>query len=229
VATDFILQRNDIINTALRIIGVLPTGEDTSSSFIQNQTNEAVEALQLVLLDLQNELDMPFRVKAVNTTITASTQTLAIDTDHIDILNAFLRIDTSDHLLQIIGRQNYEDIVDKSTESQPQMIFFDKQVASPIITFWPVPDISYDLHYKVLTVFNDFTNGTDDPRTTDNFPERWLRFIVYALAIDLGEQYQIPERDLIRLERKMEQMKKNAIMRDSDRKTSSFFVGSYPN
>lgn len=76
---DFTMTRAGVIAMALRLIGVLPTGEDTSSDFIVNQTEEAQTAFQMILSFLQNKTSSPFKEKVLSVNPVASEEVTGSD------------------------------------------------------------------------------------------------------------------------------------------------------
>lgn len=66
-------DRTKIVNTVLRMILQLPTGEDASADFVQNLTTEIVDILHTVLMEDMNSGFLPYRhVPSVMTFATAS-------------------------------------------------------------------------------------------------------------------------------------------------------------
>lgn len=63
-----------MISRAMRLSGVLSTGENPSSAFMKNKYNEASDALHAFLLGLQNESTSPFKITRSQSTFSESSQ-----------------------------------------------------------------------------------------------------------------------------------------------------------
>lgn len=338
---DWTLTRSEIIAMALRLIGVLPTGEDTSADFITNQTDEAQDALHMILHGLLNETSSPFRKKTFAVPLVASeevtgsdanvytsrethttpnaaawqsstsyskgdlvfatsrggyyyqaqnagtsgsgeptfpTQPGATVTDNDITWKAFadtkpitgaaykevwellgetggvyaqnteyrtisdVQLDPSvveinqvwyreneddDTEIELISRSAFNDLVDKVETGEPVYAFFDDSF-TPKLKLWPKPDSTdYLILYDAVTIFNDMDLGSDTGISTQNFQNRWIRYLAYELACHLGEEYQVKNSKLLRLERKAKEYKKLAIIKDRDNVESRFTKGAY--
>lgn len=333
--------RSEIISMALRIIGVLPTGEDTSSDFVINQTAEATAALLMILASLQNESMSPFKrqvltaplvasstvtgsdslvytatsthttpntsswassmaftkgalifptvragyyyqaqnagtsgaseptfIAAPSVTVTDNTITwlsypdtkpitgaanlqyweqtgasgsvytqnkeyraicdVKLNPNTIAVLKVWYRESTqNDTVLQTMSKSEYEGIEDKTYSGMPTHCYFNDSF-SPTLHLYPSPNsTSIVIMYEALTGFNDMDLGSDTGITTQNFKNRWIQYIVYALAEHLGEEYQIPDGKMARLAAKAEQYKRGAMARDYSSFHSEYLDGAY--
>tara|TARA_R110000744_G_scaffold228_2_gene861 strand:- start:5863 stop:6891 length:1029 start_codon:yes stop_codon:yes gene_type:complete len=338
---DWTLTRAEIINLALRLIGVLPTGEDTSSDFITNQTDEAQNALNMILSGIQNETTQPFRRKQFSAPLVASEEVtgsdssvytsrkthtspnaatwvlstayskgdlvfpssrggyyyqaqgagtsdsseptfpvqpgstvvdnditwkafpdskpvtgasykefweltgstgsvyaqntqyrtisdVQLDPNVLSVNKVWYREDSDrDVKLELISRDTYLNISDKIETGEPIYAYFDDTFV-PKLKLWPKPDTTnYLIMYDAVTVFNDMDLGADTGASTENFLKRWIRFLSYELAVHLGEEYQIKESKILRLERKADKYKKFAIMKDGESVERRFTKGAY--
>lgn len=338
---DWSLTRNEIISKALRLIGVLPTGDTTSSDFITAQTDEAQDSLNMILSDLVNHTTNPFRYKTYSAPLVASDvvtgsdslnytvrlshtspnastwssstayskgalvfptsragvyfeaqnagtssgseptwvsditalttdntiswkacpdskpitggvdsqyweqtgtggvayaqntsyraiQDIYIDSNVISISKVWYRdTDNSDTELEIVSRDVYNSLIDKYYTGDPTLAFFDNQI-QPILRLWPIPtDTTKIIMYEGSTLFNDMDSGSDTLQGTLNLKTRWTSYLVYALACDLGEEYQLSDAKLARLERKRDEFLKLAKARDNDNISCNFLKPAY--
>ncbi len=338
---DWTLTRSEIIASALRLIGVLSTGEDTSSDFITNQTDEAQDALHMILMSLQNETSNPFRKVTLSVPVVSSEEVtgsdsniytsikthtspnastwvmstsyskgdlvfpssrggyyyqaqgagtsdsseptfpaqpgatvvdnditwkafpdtkpvtgasykqfweqsgstggsyaqnteyraigdVQLDPNVLEVTQVWYREDVDDDVeIKLISKQEYNNIVDKTDTGDPFYAYFD-DTFTPTLRLWPQPDSTdYLIMYEAVTVFNDMDLGSDTGISTENYLNRWIRFLAYELAVHLGEEYQIKSKKIERLERKAREYKKFAIMRDNATVTNRFTKGAY--
>ena len=128
-------------------------------------------------------------------TITQNTLTLANGTSNytlpvgtIDILDAVIREDDIDQIVNRITIQEYNQIPNKTDTGKPSQYMLDRQY-TPVIYFWNVPDKAYTLNYWVMNQIEDITASNED---TD-VPYRWTDTICAGLASKLAIKYQ-PEK-----------------------------------
>jgi hypothetical protein len=128
-------------------------------------------------------------------TITQNTLTLANGTANytlpvgtIDILDAVIREDDIDQIVNRITIQEYNQIPNKTDTGKPSQYMLDRQY-TPVIYFWNVPDKAYTLNYWVMNQIEDITASNED---TD-VPYRWTDTICAGLASKLAIKYQ-PEK-----------------------------------
>lgn len=128
-------------------------------------------------------------------TITQNTLTLANGTSNytlpagtIDILDAVIREDDTDQIVNRITIQEYNQIPNKTDTGKPSQYMLDRQY-TPVIYFWNVPDKAYTLNYWVMNQIEDITASNQD---TD-VPYRWTDTICAGLASKLAIKYQ-PEK-----------------------------------
>ena len=128
-------------------------------------------------------------------TITQNTLTLSNGTGNytlpagtIDILDAVIREDDIDQIVNRITLQEFNQIPNKTDTGKPSQYMLDRQY-TPVIYFWNVPDKTYTLNYWVMNQIEDITASNED---TD-VPYRWTDTICAGLASKLAIKYQ-PEK-----------------------------------
>ena len=124
-------------------------------------------------------------------TVTQNTLTLSDGTANytlpagtIDILDAVIREDSTDQIVNRITLQEYNQIPNKTNEGKPSQYMIDRQY-TPIIYFWLVPDKTYTLNYWVMNQQEDITASNQD---TD-IPYRWTDTICAGLATKVAMKY----------------------------------------
>ena len=338
---DWTQTRAAIIARALRLVGVLPTGEDTTSDFIVAQTDEAQNAFNAMLRGLQNETAQPFRQQTFSVPLLASSQVTGSDsliytarkthttpntstwtlstayakgdlifptvragyyyqaqnagtsagtqptfptnpggvvTDNNIVWKAFpdtkpitgatyqemwklegstggtytknleyrnigdLQLDpnvlsvnkvwyrdtnSNDISIELISREDYMDLVDKIDSGFPSKAYFEDGI-TPRLKLWPIPNVTtYIIMYDCTTIFNDMDSGSDTGISSLNFLNRWIQYLTYELACHLGEEYQIDNDKLVRLQAKADKYKSFAIIKDSVVVNTRQTKGSY--
>jgi len=137
-------------------------------------------------------------VDLVSVPLVAGTATYDVDPDTIQILDAYLSLNSStenDRLIFPISRTEYASYPNKTAQGVPSVFWYDRLI-SPTITLWYVPDATstYTLKYYRCVQIQDanFPGGE-----TPNVPYRWLDCMVAELAHRLSRIWA-PELEAVR-------------------------------
>lgn len=126
-----------------------------------------------------------------------------VDSQIIDIENAFIRNGSSDTPLTIISMPSFFDIADKTTTGLPTTLIFERK-KSPRVYLWPQPDsTSYVLHYLATRKLQDFDNADDNA----DFQDRWLDAIVTSLAYKISGHYGLTIQERLSIKAEAEELK----------------------
>lgn len=88
--------------------------------------------------------------------------------------------------VRVVGRQEYKELADKTTEGRPIMCYFDKQLDNPVLYVYNEPDsLKTSLRFDYMRTLEDID------ATTNNlyFPDEWLEAITYNLAVRLASAF----------------------------------------
>jgi len=105
----------------------------------------------------------------------------------LDIIEARRRdADNLDIPLEIIGRDDYMMLSDKTTEGTPTSVFYDPQTTNGKLYVWPEPDNMQDrIYMSVKYPIQDFDASTDDA----DFPQEWFAATCWNLAVRLCPKF----------------------------------------
>lgn len=218
---DFNLTRNEIIQRALRIVGVLSLGESLSAE-MYDQARIALNAMVKVW-----QGDRIFLWTLVDDTLTTSagTESYAFDTDPkiIGIDQAFLRVNSADTPIEIISFREYQYIIDKTAPGDPTHAAH--HFAEQKLYFWPTPNATRTIYYTGIVRVQDMDTAAGTP----DFPVEWLNALTYGLAYDLSDEYGkgLGERQAIGA--KAKEFYAIARKSDRDRGESEFVCSAYRN
>ena len=186
----FTVNAGQIINAALRKIGVLASGASAS-------TQQSTDALQALNLMAQSWRPKGLKVWArgnATLTLTADTTSYTIgpggDVDMgrpIRILDAYRRDSSGkDTPVGLLTKQQYNALSDKDASGITTHIYYDPQDPLGVIYPWPVVSTTgYSLIFDVLKRIQDFTATTDTP----DFPTEWFEALVFNLAMRLAPEF----------------------------------------
>lgn len=95
----------------------------------------------------------------------------------------FTRIDSVDYPCQVIEREEYARIVDKSvTASFPELLYYDAAMPTGSVYLYPVPTSAVSLHLQVQTQLTEFADLTTDYTLAPGY----RRALEYSLAEELA-------------------------------------------
>jgi len=195
--TSFTLNRNELILSALRLTTVYESGE----SVPDQEVGDASEALNMILKGLAVDGLHLWVIKEFTLALVASqtSYTIGPSGDYVGdrplrvLDNCFIREGTSDTTLDLLSREEYFALGDKSTEGVPNSIYYDPQLTNGVLYVYVTPDTataaSHEIHVKYSKLLDDVDSALDDVE----IPQEWFRTLRYMLAADLGVEYGLAD------------------------------------
>ncbi len=185
---DFILTRDELIDESYRKIGVLADGENISSE----QLDTANKKLNLIIKAWEgNGIYLwTYLTETVSTVASTADYSIPSTNGMHYIEKAYIVEDDSDVILERLSVKQYADVMEKDREGRP--ISFYQNTADGEFTLWPVPDAVYDIKIFGYRRLKDWEVSSD----TGEFPARWQIALKYGLAVELGEDYKIPLKEI---------------------------------
>lgn len=177
----FELDVGDYIEEAFERCGLeIRTGYDQRT---------AVRSLNLLLAEWANRGLNQWTIKQATITLTAGTNTYALDNSIIDILDASLRFSNGigttsqkDLTMDRISRDTYLNIPSKLTSARPVQYFVDRQI-TPTVYVWPTPDQTYYLIVNQLVRLDDAGAGVNTLQIPFRFYPCLAAGLAYYIAI----------------------------------------------
>ena len=197
------LTRNEIIQSALRKLGVLAEGQTPSA---QNYA-DGMMALNTVISQLR-AVGMPLWARS-EYTFTPTTNTYTIGTGMtlatpfpVKLLQAFRTESGAKIPLEIVAREDF-NILPTSSNGSPIKINYQSFVNYGTISLWPTPTSTNTATITLVyqRPYQYFTASTE----TADFPEEWYNAIIYHLAVRLAPEWGVPlpDRQMLLQEAKM--------------------------
>lgn len=204
MATGYTISVRDLIDGAMRKMGVLIQGETATAT----QDTEAILALNLLLKQLFT-LGMPFSREYTHTvTLTAGISVYDISPDLVaplgpvyNVYEAFLR-NTSTQIdipIRIISREEYYALTDKTQEGTPVQAAISKDGMQ--VYLYLTPDATTASSSEVLLYGYKQNDTIEDATDVLALPQEWYKAVLYGLAVDLTPEYGVAlddKRDLQR-------------------------------
>lgn len=198
-----------LILSALRKIRAIDP-EETPEAY---QIQHGLEALNDLLSSWSAERLLVYSLVERTGALVAGTASYAIGpgatfdmTRPQRIEQAWVRITGIDYPLDIITREAYRAIADKTSQAQPDLLFYDASYTTGTVYVYPTPDMAYTLHMSNWEPLTEFANADQ----SYPFPLEYKLALKSNLAIILADEYG---KDVTQTLMKTAQESKGAIKR----------------
>lgn len=199
MATGYTITARQLIDSALRKLGVLIQGESATTT----QDTEAILALNILLKQFFT-LGMPFYREYTHTItpLVAGTSAYNISPDITsplgavyNVYEAFLRNTTTqiDIPLKVISREEYYSLTDKTQQGVPVQVAISHDGLQAYL--YLTPDSTTASSSTVLLYGYKQNDTIVDATDVLAMPQEWLRAVVYNLAVDLAPEYGVSIED----------------------------------
>lgn len=190
------LTRDQIINSALRKLGVV--GEGTSAN--ATQLSEGQEALNSTLLELMT-FGMPlWKRTELSITLVDDQRSYMIGIGQAT--NVAFPLKLQEAVMQVAGSNSQIDMQIKArfdfnllptnSYGTPVSVSYQPYINYGELLLWPIPDSSVPAGSQVIITYQEpfdvFTTGTETP----DFPQEWQNALIYQLALVLSDEYGLP-------------------------------------
>ena len=195
----FALDTGEVIEEAYELAGLeARTGYDAAT---------ARRSLNVMFADWSNRGINIWTIAQVSLTLTEGTASYTLNSYDIDILEAVIRRTVNgtqtDYQMSRVGRMEYLNIPNKTTEARPTEFFVDRQT-TPVLKLWPTPENSTDVFvsYRIQRI-DDVTASAQDQEVPSRFIPAMVSGLAYYLALKKNPERvamlsQIYEQDLKR-------------------------------
>ena len=151
----------------------------------------ARRSLDLMFLEWQNRGLNLWTIQEGSQAITAGTSRYALDSDRLDVVEAFIRTDSgstsnqSDQMMTRISISQYAHLSNKLEQSKPLQYWIERDPGAIAVNLWPVPDSAetYTLVYYFLQRIED--SGSPGTNNVD-IPARFMPCMVAGLAYQVS-------------------------------------------
>ena len=198
-ALDHAATRNEIIERALRNIGVI--GENQNGTAYQ--IDKGSKALNGIVKSFGLNNTFGWRQTPTTFNTVASTTSYTPAEGVIGLTQAFVRIDSNDYPMNNVAYDTYYGLQRlKSAEARPTEIVFKSNPTAALIYLHPTPDAVYAVHYLATMKCKDYDAASD----VNLFPSHWEEVLVWKLSAALSHEYGLPMQERMALEAKAQKM-----------------------
>ena len=203
-SVDFNVTATELLSSSYELARV----KDPVEPLTNNQTIQGLSSLNKILKYLM-KMGMPlWAIKKDTITLTENTQSYTcgpLGTGLLErplrILSAFYRDGNNDTQVELISRQEYWDLGDKSGTGIPTEIYYDPQLTLGVLYVYNPADAQAAgnaLHLIYHRPFQDMDSVNND----FDFPQEWYMALEYLLATDLAMRNGVRQSRITQLDAK---------------------------
>lgn len=194
------MTANDLISSALRLIGVLSSGESPSAAeandglTILNQMLDAWSTERLALFTVQRQVVIPATLKQAYTVGSGGDFNIPRPPriDRVGVISLTNAAQPLELPVEMVTDVGWEAIPVKNISSSlPLKVWNDLGFPLMTLSFWPIPSVQVNFALYTWTALTQFP----DLVTDEEFPPGYLKALRYNLALDLAPEFgrEVPQ------------------------------------
>jgi hypothetical protein len=205
-STDWSLNRDQVITSALRKLAVLPSGQSPSTAM----TSDASDALNALVKAFQADGMPLWKISSQSFTVVSGTSSYTVGPSltvncpkPLKIIQAFYTPSGGNNTpMNVYNRYDFNDLPQGTTYTgTPVNLYYQPLRTGGVIQLWPTPDdstTSITFHYQ--SPYEDMDVAAND----FDFPSEWIQALIFNLAWTLAPEYGIPPTDRAILQKEAE-------------------------
>ena len=203
MSTTFTVTRDQVIQLALRKLGVLELGDTPDAATVSNASlalNLYIKQMATKGLKLWTvtQYTLPLVNGQTQYSIGPAQYSTDLQTDKpLKVIQAWLRnvsvtpnVDTP---MQILSQQEYNFLGSKASTGVANSVYYQIEQNTGNMYVYLTPDnnaaTTYQLYFMAQIPLADITTGSQVP----NFPNEWMNTLVWNLADQLAIEYSVPQ------------------------------------
>ncbi|HLJ26561.1 MAG TPA: hypothetical protein VKY85_07610 [Candidatus Angelobacter sp.] len=188
------MTANDLIASALRLIGVLASGEVPTAAeandglTILNQMIDSWGTERLALFTIQRQVVVPAVLKQAYTLGAGGDFNLPRPprVDRVGVISLTNAAQPLELPLELLTDAGWQAIPVKNiTSSLPLKVWNDLGFPLMTLNFWPIPNVQVNFALYTWTALTQFP----DLVTDETFPPGYMKALRYNLAVDLAPEF----------------------------------------
>ena len=195
-SVDFSLNRNDVIQEAMELIGVYDVGMGMSNEDISS----CARSLNMMVKSWQAKDIKIWKISEGSLTLVASQSAYVLGPGGDLVIDKPLRIieariqDSSsiDIPLTKLSRTDYKLLSNKTTTGIPTQYYYQPGKTTGTLNIWPVPDATTAANYTGKVSYYSPLEDFDVSSDTPDFPSEWFGAIAYNLAVWIAPKFKVP-------------------------------------
>lgn len=196
--TIFEISRDTIIKAALRKLGRLSRGQSPDAQ----QLADGQEALNAIVAEFTT-LGMPLWARSDFTLPLVNGQNTytfgvgqAVNIPFPLRIHGIVLRNSSGGVISMfpVARDDF-NLLNVTSTGTPVNYTYQPLVNYGVLKLWPTPDASIVSQYSCVITYQRPFQGFTSAAETPDFPQEWQNALIYALAVSLAPEYQIPLMD----------------------------------
>lgn len=166
----------------------------------------ARRSMNLLLIEWQNRGINMWTIDSGSVSLSQGTATYDLPTDTVDLLEHVVRTNDgnstsqSDLVVNRISMPDYASIPNKLSQGRPISVLINRNITTPSITLWPVPDgaTTYTFYYWRMRRIEDAGDGVETPDVPFRFYPALMAGLAYNIALktpDLAQRVPLLKED----------------------------------
>lgn len=189
-SSNYSLTRNDIIQEALELIGVVAAEESPVAADVataDRSLNMMVKGWVAKGINLWRQTEGSLSATAATASFTMGAGGDYTTARPLRISSARISVGGVETPLQEMSRQEYYDLPLKTSTGRPSGYYYDPQLSLGKIYLWPTvaSGITATLKFTYQRTVEDFDAAGNEP----DFPQEWFEAIAYNLAARLAPKF----------------------------------------
>jgi hypothetical protein len=189
-SANYSLTRNDIIQEALELIGVLASEEAPAAADVltaDRSLNMMVKGWMSKGINLWRQTEGSLTATAGQASFTMGSGGDYTTARPLRISSARVSVGGVETPLVEMSRQEYFDLPLKTTTGRPSAFYYDPQLSLGKIYLWPTvaTGVTATLKFTYQRSLEDFDAAANEP----DFPQEWLECLAYNLAARLAPKF----------------------------------------
>lgn len=202
-----LLTQSQIINSALRKLGVLAEGGTANTA----QITTAQEALNILVAEFRT-LGMSVWARSVlNITLVSNQSVYNIGVGQpinvpypLYIYDIQMQVGPTPYKSNIPMNQYAVtdfNLLPPNSTGTPVNYMYQPKVNTGTLSIWPTPDASVPPASRMVVTYQRPFDVFDAPSNDADFPQEWGNALIYGLALSLSDEFGVPDSKLGRIEK----------------------------
>ena len=199
--TTFSVTRNDIITSALRVLGVIEIGAQPDAATIEN----ASLVLNMMMKDWQTdgiklwtikELTLPLVQGQLSYNIGPDSSNDLVTDKPLRVIQSFLRntgvTPPIDIPMTIISQQEYNLLGSKQSTGTTNSVYYWPYANYGTVTIFLTPDTNTATNYQLHLTVQRPIYVVNNPNDNFDFPSEWFLALKWSLMAEMASDYDKP-------------------------------------
>jgi hypothetical protein len=216
-STDFAMNGRQVITSAFTNAKIYAPGETISAEDMAS----GQEALNLMLKTWSAKEHLWIKTEGTVTLVAGQAGYTVATARRVHSVRR--RTNTIDTPLNILSRDEYYDLPNKSATGMPVNWYFDPQTSSRTLYLWLVPSAAIAANTSLRFTYSRVIDDIDALENDPDVPQEWLEALIYSLSDRLANSYGSNNPALTRF---AEQLMRDLSNQDQE-SASTYFQPSY--